>query len=319
MRPLILILMLGLAACQAGLVDQVTPPPARPSTDADGIITQRATIATVLPTHSPRAGNFTPPPLSPPANLPAVLRLPPGEGRVPAVIVVHGTSGVQTGGPAAMARLLTRAGFATLETDSWTPRGVDPANNRGQRPGTLGALPDMYGALRFLAAHPRVDPARIGIMGWSWGGIVALRAAREEVQQAYAGAGPRFAAFVAFYPGCSLWVPGEGVTAGEFDTGWPTGPLLILAAGRDDYDLRRGAADCTAFLAAIPGGPPARASLHVYPNATHGWDVRVGQSAWDPAARNLRGGTVTFTPDPGVTEDSQARLLAFMRRHLMGQ
>jgi len=101
--------------------------------------------------------------------------------------------------------------------------------------------------------------------------------------------------------------------------GWPSGQLLILAAGRDDYDLRRGAADCTAFLAAIPGGPPARARLHIYPNATHGWDVGVGQSAWDPAARNLRGGTVTFTPDPGVTEDSQARLLAFMRRHLMGQ
>ena len=313
MRAGAFFIVLGLMACQSG-------PPA-PSVvpggvDADGIIAQRVTIPTVLPSSQPVAGRFTPPPLNPPASLPAVLRLPPGEGRVPAVIVVHGTGGVQAGRVSGISQMLTRAGFATLETDSWTPRNVDPVLNRGQRPGTLAALPDIYGALRFLAAHPRVQPDRIGITGLSWGAILAMRTAREAVQQAYAGTGPRFAAFVAFYPGCALWDPVEGVTAGEFDEGWPTGPLLILAAGRDDYDLRAGGADCSAFLEAIPGGPPTRASLHIYPNATHGWDVGAPASAWDPAARNLRGGTVRLIPDPGVTVDAQGRLIAFMRRHL---
>lgn len=52
----------------------------------------------------------------------------------------------------------------------------------------------VYLTLQYLAAHPRIDPLRIGIMRFSWGGILTVLTSSEELSRQYAGGKLRFAA-----------------------------------------------------------------------------------------------------------------------------
>jgi dienelactone hydrolase len=249
----------------------------------------------------------------PPASIPGTLRLPAGTERVAAVVILHATGGVDGRG-AHYAAALRQAGIASLEVDMWAARGIDRRRAVAQRPrSTLHTLPDAYGALRFLAAHPRIDPDRIGVMGMSWGGIMSVRAARGAIQTAFAPQGPRFRAFAPLYPPCAFWTEG-GIAAGELDRGWPEGPVLLLAAGREDYNFSHGPADCDGMMRRLPAAARQLVTLHLYPDATHGWDRQESPATVlfiDPTAAGGRGGQVTMTADPAATADSTRRVVAF--------
>jgi len=117
-----------------------------------------------------------------PKAIPAKLSLPSGAtGRVPVVVIAHAGSGLTAEGPEpGYVAALNAAGIATLTIDMWTPRGVPsgPAaigGNGGadRRPTSVrDTLPDAFGALKYLAGHPAIDPQRIGIMGFSWGAML---------------------------------------------------------------------------------------------------------------------------------------------------
>ncbi|MBW5425143.1 DegT/DnrJ/EryC1/StrS aminotransferase, partial [Streptomyces sp. BG9H] len=90
-----------------------------------------------------------------------------------------------------VAEQLARAGFVTLSFDHGIGGGLDAARRAGRDEGTLlahafaltgrsllGALVgDALGALDVLAAHPLVDPGRVGLFGHSLGAAVALHTA----------------------------------------------------------------------------------------------------------------------------------------------
>ena len=95
---------------------------------------------------------------------------------LPAVVILHGSAGVDFRGDF-YARALNDAGIATLEIDMWEARGINGAADRPPVP--LFTYPDAFGALKFLSAHPNIDPNRIGVMGFSWGGAVTLASATE--------------------------------------------------------------------------------------------------------------------------------------------
>ncbi|MFE0170901.1 DegT/DnrJ/EryC1/StrS family aminotransferase [Streptomyces sp. NPDC059002] len=90
-----------------------------------------------------------------------------------------------------VAEQLARAGFVTLSLDHGIGGGLDEERRAGRDEGTLlahafaltgrsllGALVgDALGALDVLAAHPLVDPDRIGLFGHSLGAAVALHTA----------------------------------------------------------------------------------------------------------------------------------------------
>jgi hypothetical protein len=96
-------------------------------------------------------------------------------GRVPAVVYVHGTAGVDGRG-AFNAFALNETGIATLEIDMWEAAGLAPSQNDRVR--LVDREQYAYGALKFLAAQPQIDASRIGIEGESMGGGVTLQAAR---------------------------------------------------------------------------------------------------------------------------------------------
>jgi dienelactone hydrolase len=158
----------------------------------------------------------------------ARLALPDEAGQShPAVIVVHGLGGYRDAHEGAIAAELRSAGFATLTYDSFAARGTTGAALSA----TPGYLPigvaDAYAALRLLSRDPRIDGARIAIIGFSFGGDVAHITAFEAVRAALGSDAPRFAAHVAFYPGGNF----GAVAAPRTYTG---APVLMLLGGSDD-------------------------------------------------------------------------------------
>ena len=104
-----------------------------------------------------------------PLTVSGALRVPgDNSAPCPAVVLVHGSAGVDSRGQF-HAQALNAAGIATLEIDLWAARGW-LGGEFGRPRGVPETLPDAFGALQFLAGLPRIDPQRIGIMGFSWGG-----------------------------------------------------------------------------------------------------------------------------------------------------
>lgn len=236
------------------------------------------------------------------------LRVPQLEQeKLPAVVIVHGSNGVDTRG-IYHAKSLNENGIITLEIDLWAARGN--FSGAAKRPkGVPETLPDAYGALAFLAGLPFVDSERIGIMGFSWGGVVTMLSATQPYADKYAAEGLRFAAHVAFYPVCWGYNKVPGYTFSEL-TG---APVMILAGAEDTYDDPN---SCTDLVASLSADAQKVVSAHVYPGATHAWNMQgnVDRTITDPFSHKGRGGEVRFVSNPEVSELSRLRTDEFFRQ-----
>ncbi|WP_297854331.1 dienelactone hydrolase family protein [Meiothermus sp.] len=237
-----------------------------------------------------------------PLTVAGQLRLPPSSAKLPAVVIVHGSAGVDSRG-SMYAQALNKAGIATLEIDMWAARGLIGGLSRPR--GVPETLPDAYGALKYLAERPEIDPARIGIMGFSWGGVVSMLTATAPYTEQYLGKTLKFAAHVPLYPVCWVYntVPGY-----EFRS-FTGAPVLIQAGERDTYDDP----DTCIKLVQMVGNPSI--TVKVYPGATHAFDrlepeIRVN----DPFAHKGRGGEVIFTPNPALAQESVQTTVSFFKR-----
>jgi pimeloyl-ACP methyl ester carboxylesterase len=105
-------------------------------------------------------------------TLAGILRVPAAGPRRPAFLVLHGFGSNKDGGVAkAVAELLAGFGYVTLRFDM---RGCgDSAGERG-RVICLEQVADTRAARAWLAQRPEVDPARIGVIGNSFGAAVAV-------------------------------------------------------------------------------------------------------------------------------------------------
>lgn len=122
-------------------------------------------------------------------HLAGTLTTPPGEGPHPAVLLITG-SGTQDRDEtilghkpfAVLADHLARHGIAALRVDD---RGIG-GSSRGE-PGATSAdlAEDVRAGVDFLAAQPRIDPARIGLVGHSEGGVIAPLVASRGKQVAF--------------------------------------------------------------------------------------------------------------------------------------
>ncbi len=103
--------------------------------------------------------------------MPAMLYVPEGSGKRPGVLVLHGIDGPI---PAveAFARNLAAEGFVTLTPDLFSLHEFG-SEGRVDHPLVLG---DLAGALGFLKRLPEVDADRLGIVGFSFGGRLAVLA-----------------------------------------------------------------------------------------------------------------------------------------------
>lgn len=244
------------------------------------------------------------------------LRVPANGGEaMPAVVILHGSAGVDSRG-ALYARALNNAGVVTLEIDMWGARGITSAAERPQLP-TI-TLPDAFAALEYLANTSGIDAQRIGVLGFSWGGVMSLLAANQSYTDLL-GNGRPFAAHVAHYPVCWAYNIGlPGIEFGADALGLTGVPVLMQVGSLDDYD--EGGAPCQNLAAPFP-----EVSVKVYPNAHHAWDrLQPPLLVHDPFSHFgegvMAGGCdtanceVNIIPNPGkANQSSKAVVAAFSK------
>ncbi|MGA2190986.1 MAG: S9 family peptidase [Steroidobacteraceae bacterium] len=99
--------------------------------------------------------------------------------RYPAIVEVYGGPGVQRvanhWNGSSFTQILTRAGYVVYQLDN---RGTAFRGTAFQAPihGRLGVVEvaDQVQGARWLASQPYVDPSRVGVWGWSYGGYMTL-------------------------------------------------------------------------------------------------------------------------------------------------
>jgi dienelactone hydrolase len=219
------------------------------------------------------------------------LYRPAGTGPFPAVLVMHGCSGVSENHRAWSSRLASW-GYLALMIDSFRPRHVNSVCYGGGNPVPDLRAQDAFNAATYLRTQPDVVPDRIGLVGFSHGGSTALLAALERMVPVVRGGRP-FQAIVAYYPGCS-YKPPFSIAATD---------VLILIGKNDDWTKAENCEKFVAGKAAMPHAP----QIVVYPNAVHAFD---GWGAPHLLADHMVGG------NPEAAADAFVRTKAFFDARL---
>jgi carboxymethylenebutenolidase len=172
---------------------------------------------------------------------------PAQAGPYPAVVMLHGRAGpyssLKRGQHTADALTMrhrmwgnfwAERGYLAIHVDSFGPRGYGDGFGRhsyGSRPLEVSEQAirpmDAYGALAYLRSRSDVAPDRIGVQGWSNGGMTVLATLGPRppgLQKPTPASG--FRAAIAQYPSCRA-------PAAEPDYA-PYAPLLITVAENDD-------------------------------------------------------------------------------------
>ncbi|KSV80851.1 hypothetical protein N181_28800 [Sinorhizobium fredii USDA 205] len=187
------------------------------------------------------------------------LRFPSWNERLPAVILLHGTN--KSGAVARWAEFLNRMGVATFRLDSFGGRGIGEVEIHPSRLSFLAQFYDTYRAVDVLAAHPRIDPSRIAVMGFSRGGSAALYTSMRRFQTLHGPSKTRIAAHISFYPACNIQFVDELDVADA--------PIREFHGAADDTTLP---AACREYVTRLNDGGKD-AVMTEYRGAYHGFDV----------------------------------------------
>ena len=197
-----------------------------------------------------------------PANAP--------DKNVPVIVILHGMGGISVWDEH-WRDIFNGMGLATFNVDSnWARRNCKKDNkfkkaipwcaaiNRG-----MNRIIDGYGALELLSKHPRIDPKRIGCMGFSLGARGCLYLNVKRFQKMWGTPGLDYAASVPMYPPCNVKFNEDDeitdtpirIHVGDLDTFFPVDSCvnyvdLLRAKGKD-------------------------VEVKVYPNVHHGFDAKM--------------------------------------------
>ena len=226
--------------------------------------------------------------------------------RAPAVVLLHGSAGNIAERGATYGPQLAAMGVAAMVVETYASR-TDLATSFIDRVLHITEsmfLADAYGALAYLAGRPDIDPHRVVLAGFSYGGMAATYALYAEIADRLAPAGLRFAGHVAFYAPCIARFADSRTTGA---------PLLMLYGAEDELirparcaqvadDLRRGGSDVTIIS---------------YPGAVHQWDGAMPRGL---IGRQLAGCRLRVERD-GTVRDQRTLLPMngpFLRKIILG-
>jgi dienelactone hydrolase len=198
-----------------------------------------------------------------PVTISGQLRIAQGAGRLPVVVLQHGSSGYAANIDV-WSRELNELGISTFALDAFTGRGLTEVNTNQALLGRLNLILDIYRALDVLASHPRVDPGRIALMGFSRGGQATIYASLKRFHQLWNKSGVEFAAYIPFYPDCMTTFISETEVVDR--------PIRIFGGTLDDYNP---ISVCKAYVERLRAAG-RDVELTEYPSASHAFDNPLG-------------------------------------------
>jgi carboxymethylenebutenolidase len=240
------------------------------------------------------------------------LYRPEGRGPHPAIVLLHGRAGAYSSLAKGVydAKTLSKRhkfwgeywaerGYVTLLVDSFGPRGYWEGFPRGsydERPSAVSEQTmrplDAYGALAYLRSRKDVMADRVGLQGWSNGGmttLVTMSAAAPGISAPTPSTG--FRAALAFYPGRGMEAIKSKYT--------PYAPLhLFVGMADEEVSPKR----CQRW----EGEVKSRSNLidlTAYDGAEHNFD--------DPSASKQRN-----PANEAATEDARTKAEDFFRKYL---
>jgi dienelactone hydrolase len=193
----------------------------------------------------------------------------------------------------------TAKGYVALLVDSFGPRGYPEGFPRGSyenRPAAVSEQTvrplDAYAALHYLRRRHDIIADRIGVQGWSNGGMTVLVTMSDHtpgLDRPSPETG--FRAGLAEYPGC-----GMDAIQGKYHSYAPV--LVLIAAADEEVSPKR----CEEF-AERARAAGSKLESFVYPGAKHNFDDPGAATQSNPANRR-------------ATQDAMRRAEAFFTAHL---
>ena len=195
-----------------------------------------------------------------PANAP--------DKNVPVVVVLHGGGGIHNAEEQWLS-VFNSMGLATFMVDSNWPRRKCKKTFKKAIPNCndvhkgITRIVDARRALELLSKHPRIDPARIGCLGSSLGGIGCLYQSVKRFQKMWGAPGLEFAASVPMYPVCNFKYKEDDVMSDE--------PIRIHIGDLDQYGS---AESCVKYVERLHlKGKDI--TITVYPGVHHAFDAKI--------------------------------------------
>ena len=219
------------------------------------------------------------------------LSKPEGNGPFPAVVLLHATTGITSSYDAWMERF-TNWKYVTLLVDNFSPRGIKKETGYPFKVSRQKRIQDAYAAKSYLANLNYVDPQRIAVMGWSYGGVTTTLAVTTESgiqnQEDY------FRVGIAFYPGCRKKVRATLKAS-----------LLIMTGEKDSWAP---ASNCKKLEYTLNWKKTSHELLFkIYPNTYHGFDI-------EGMNRKVRGHHLKYNPESAA--DAIEQIQDFLGKHM---
>lgn len=229
---------------------------------------------------------------------------------VPAIVILHGSGGIVDGREFEYAELFAENGIAAFVVDYYAPRGVvadTPYVMKTMIATEVDIISDAYSALKVLGTHPAIDAERIGVTGYSYGGMATRYVLDDRLKDIMAPNVPPFALHMDIYGPCHQTLGHIGTTGA---------PYLAIQGDADntiDTEL------CQIVYKDLEAGGSAVES-HVIAGAGHGWEnatpltefpggfVRGCKFSFDPetGAFLVDGKLSRFQPEPDMTRGERA-------------
>jgi dienelactone hydrolase len=187
-------------------------------------------------------------------------------GKVPALVLSHGSSGVSPYAYEVWARQMNEAGVAVFVIDSFKPRGVSETAQDQTVLSPAANVADAMNGLKLLATHPQIDAKRIFNIGFSRGGGTAFYTAWPMYQRPVNTGGASFAGHIAAYlSGCDVRYRADANVKA-------TAPVFMALADVKGEDWQNGA-NCIRYAQELAAaGQPV--TFKEYPGTYHGFDGR---------------------------------------------
>jgi dienelactone hydrolase len=198
-------------------------------------------------------------------NIPVFLYTPTNPTpNSPAVVLMHGIGGLYNRyGERRIyfdyAEYLANQGVTVLMIDSHSTRGMGVANQTTATNVTVHTfVADVYNGLEYLRTLPYVNKNKIGLMGFSKGGLTTILATETRYRDAVSPSKANFAFHIPIYPGCQTFAKNPKLNGS---------PMLMLLGEKDNYT---GLSGCYEIQKLVPN-----TEIVVLKDATHSWDEKI--------------------------------------------